>query len=312
MNRSNESDSQQSHGGRIPGAPGTPAFVVEARGSSAVPVLIAAPHGGRVYPPALLADLRHGEAGALRLEDRCVDLVARALARATGAALLVAQAPRAMVDLNRAPDDIDWEMFTRESRPAGPVPVPSRRARSGLGLVPRRLPGTGELWRRRFDGADLAARIEGIHAPYHAALAEVLAGLRERWGAALLIDLHSMPPLPSRHGMPGAQVVVGDRFGAACHGSLVAAAFAHFAQVGREAAHNRPYAGGYVLERHADPRGGIHALQIEIDRARYLDAALVEPGPGMAGMVEDLAALVRRLASAVAELGGAGWSAAAE
>ncbi|WP_404480734.1 N-formylglutamate amidohydrolase [Novosphingobium sp. BL-52-GroH] len=313
MDPTDESDSQDERGGWIPGSPGAAAFVLVDRKPSAIPVVIAAPHGGRIYPPSILRDLRHGAGVVLRLEDRYVDLIAQGVAEATGASLLVAHAPRAMIDLNRAPDDIDWEMFARESRPAGGMPVVSRRARSGLGLIPRRLPGAGELWRRRHDALDLAERIAAIHEPYHATLARVLASLRERWGTALLIDLHSMPPLSSRPGVPSAQIVLGDRFGAACHGSVVAAAFAHFAQCGREAAHNRPYAGGYVLERHADPRGGIHALQVEIDRARYLDAALVEPGAGMASMIEDLSGLVSRLASVVAELDrGPGWPLAAE
>jgi N-formylglutamate amidohydrolase len=95
---------------------------------------------------------------------------------------------------------------------------------------------------------------------------------------------------------------------------VVAAAFGHFAQCGREAAHNRPYAGGYVLERHANPRKGIHALQVEIDRSRYLDSAFAEPGAGMAGVIEDLAELVRRLAPVVADLGqdAGDWPLAAE
>lgn len=316
IERPDENDSQGEPGGRIPGAPGVSAFVLEEREPSAIPVLIAAPHGGRAYPRALMADLRHGPSAAIKLEDRYVDRLAQGVAAVTGASLLVAHAPRAMIDLNRAPDDIDWEMFARDARPLEGGTGPSRRARSGLGLIPRRLPLLGELWRRRFVAEDLADRIAGIHEPYHATLGSVLARLRERWGAALLIDLHSMPPLPSRPGVASAQIVLGDRFGATCHGSVVASAFAHFAQVGREAAHNRPYAGGYVLERHANPRAGIHALQIEIDRSRYLDPALVEPGEGMAEMIEDLAGLVRRLASVVAELGRdagvQGWPLAAE
>ncbi|MFC0203707.1 N-formylglutamate amidohydrolase [Novosphingobium soli] len=301
---SGEDDSHEERGGWIPGAPGLPAFSLVSSTPSALPVLIAAPHGGRTYPRPLLADLRQGEGVTLRLEDRYVDRLAQGVARATGAALLVALAPRAMIDLNRAPDDVDWEMFARAARPAGSLPEPSRRVRSGLGVIPRRLPGTGDLWRRPLQAQDLRERLSGVHEPYHAALDRALARLRERWGAALLIDLHSMPPLSPRPGTPGAQVVIGDRFGATCHGSIVAATFAHLARTGREAAHNRPYAGGYVLERHAAPDEGVHALQVEIDRSRYLDADMVEPGPGMAAMIEDLAALVRRLAGVVVELGG--------
>ena len=131
-----------------------------------------------------------------------------------------------------------------------------------------------------------------------------------------MIDLHSMPPLLPRQGDPAAELVVGDRFGTACDGALVAAAFAYFAEAGRRAAHNRPYAGGYVLERHADTAHGIHCLQLEVDRQCYLDARLAEPGPGLAATVELLVGLVRRLAGEVALLGCARgvtrWAEAAE
>lgn len=311
-----ENDSQSHDGGRIPGTPGAPAFVLHVQNPSAIPVLIAVPHGGRTYPDELLQDLRHGEAMALRLEDRYVDRLAWETAWQTGANLIVAHAPRAMIDLNRAPDDVDWDMFVAADRPVeGARPI-SRRARSGLGVIPRRLPGAGELWRRRLNDADLRERIEAVHQPYHSALESALLALRQRWGAALLIDLHSMPPLHPKAGISSPEIVVGDRFGASCHGSLVAATFSQLAASGRELGHNRPYAGGYVLERHADPRRGIHALQIEIDRSRYLDAALMEPGAGMSAMVDDLTALVRRLAEVVSQLGqeggDAGWPLAAE
>lgn len=278
--------------------------------------MIAVPHAGRAYPSALVGQLRHSRDVVQKLEDRLVDRIGCEVARSTGAGLLVAHAPRAMIDLNRSLEDIDWEMLARADRPVEGGATISRRARSGLGLVPRRLPGVGELWRRRLEYDELAARIEGVHEPYHDALSAELEALRDRWGAALLIDLHSMPPLPARQGHPGAQVVLGDRFGATCHGSLVAAAFAHLAQRRRGAAHNRPYAGGYVLERHARPQGGIHALQVEIDRSRYLDGDLSGPGPGWDGIVADLTDLVGILAERVAELGqgdgAASWPVAAE
>lgn len=297
-----ESDSQKRAGGWIPGAPGVPAFIEILPEPSALPVLIAVPHAGRAYPRALLDDLRYPDAVALRLEDRYVDRVAQLVAKETGAGIIIAQAPRAMIDLNRAPDDVDWDMFARPARPES-VGFPSRRARSGLGLIPRRLPGVGELWRRRHDESDLSRRIEGIHTPYHTALEQALSALRERWGAALLLDLHSMPPLIARAGMQPPQFVIGDRFGASCHGSLVASAFSWFSANGSLAAHNRPYAGGYVLERHAELDEGIHAIQLEIDRSCYLDSRLAETGAGMAELVTLIAGLVRQLASTVVDLG---------
>ena len=304
-----------SFGGFLPGTDGAPAFVVHASRASPIPVLIAVPHAGRAYPPTLSAAMRDPGRAALRLEDRLVDALGEAVAVATGAALIVAHAPRAMLDLNRAADDIDWEMIA--GRPVGRVPhqPPGRRARSGLGLVPRRVPGLGEVWRGRLDHAELEARIAGIHAPYHARVATELAALRNRWGAALLLDLHSMPPLGDRFGASAAaEYVLGDRFGATSDGGLVATAFACLAEAGVRAAHNRPYAGGYALERHAAPRRGILALQLEVDRRSYLDEELREPGPGFAATVELLVTLIRRLAAEVALLGSgtAAWPVAAE
>ena len=290
-------EQRKARGGTIPGTAGQPAFSLSLRNPAPVPILIAVPHAGRAYPEEFSALMRNQAAASLRLEDRFADLVAEAVARETGAGLLVAHAPRAMNELNRAPDDVDWDMV------AGGAPEPrvrhaaGRRARSGLGLVPRRLPGFGELWKRRMSTEELAARIEQVHKPYHAALAGGLEALRDRWGAALLIDLHSMPPLGPKRGADAApDFVVGDRFGASCDGALSAAAFDHFAQAGHRVAHNRPYAGGYVLDLHAAPARGLHALQVEICRSAYLDAQLHEPGPGLAAVARVLAGLVRRLA----------------
>ena len=312
--------SATSSGGRIPGLAGVPAWTLTAREPSAIPVLIAVPHAGRRYPADLHERLRNPGQAALRLEDRLVDRLGEAVAAATGAALLVAHAPRAMIDLNRAAGDVDWSMFAREPDEAPrSLPMPGGRASGGLGIVPRRLPGLGELWKQPHRRDELEGRLSQIHGPYHDALAAQLAQLRQRWGAALLLDLHSMPPVATRGGTGAPEFVVGDRFGASCAGTLTGLAFAWFTQGGRLAAHNRPYAGGYVLERHADPRRGVHAFQLEIDRSRYLDSQLMEPGAGFAGMADHLAGLVRTLAGEVAAMGRAAghrrpgeWAEAAE
>lgn len=290
-------------GGSIPGGQGAPAYTLMTPQPSAVPILIAVPHAGRAYPGSLLERMRNPGFAALKLEDRYVDRLAERVAAQTGAALLVAHAPRAMIDLNRAIEDIDWEMFARGKPDNVGSYTPGLRARSGLGLIPRRLPGFGELWKRRHDEADLAARIGGIHDPYHATLDQALADLRDRWGAALLLDLHSMPPLGFHGSAAAPEFVLGDRFGASCHGGLMSSCFGYFSEMRRGIAHNRPYAGGYVLERHARPKQGVHAFQLEIDRSSYLDSRLVEPGKGFAAMVHLLTGLVRRLAGEVADLG---------
>lgn len=250
--------------------------------------------------------MRDAARAGLKLEDRYVDLLARAVARETGAVLLLAHAPRAMIDLNRSPEEMDWDMLADGHGEEREDLCTARRARGGLGLVPRRLPGLGEIWKRRMTRADLEARLAGVHTPYHAVLAGELKILKARWGAALLIDLHSMPPLgPKRGSQASADFVIGDRFGSSCDGALCAAAFDHFAGVGRRTAHNRPYAGGYVLDRHTAPARGVHGLQLEICRAAYLDERLRDPGAGFDAVSEVLIGLVRRLAGELGALAGA-------
>lgn len=246
----------------------------------ATPVLISVPHAGRDYPPSLLADAAVPEARLRQLEDRHADaLVAKALA--LGATAIVATRARAWIDLNRDPREMDPGMIE------GPLPGglhASARTRAGLGLVPRRLGGSLELWRRKLSAAELAERVTRLHQPYHASIAEMLEAARARHGLAILLDCHSMPPLrPDASGMR-AGLVIGDRFARSAAPVLVDRIEAAARNAGLQVARNTPYAGGHVLERHADPARGVHAIQIEIDRSLYLDETLDAPGPGLAAM----------------------------
>ena len=292
-------------GGFIAGLERRPAFTLLSPASSPIPVLITVPHAGRDYPSALLAEMRDEDYACLRLEDRMIDLVAQEVARQTGAALIVAHAPRAMLDLNRARDDIDWDMI------AGQRPHPvrhsqaNRRARSGLGLIPRRLAGFGEIWRGQIGSEELEQRIEGIHRPYHAATARELARIRDEWGAALLVDMHSMPPLRRSPGQPEPpHFVLGDRFGTSCDAGLVSQGYRYLEAKGRVVAHNRPYAGGFVLDTHGTPANGLHAVQLEVCRSTYLDAQLVEPTARIVPLARLIAGFVRELGAAVARMAG--------
>ena len=268
----------------------------------AVPLLIAAPHGGRIYGADVVQTMRDFDGVSVKLEDRFIDLVARAVAKSVGAASMIAHVPRAIIDLNRSSDDVDWSMVS------GPVPENAvrhgnnRRARSGLGLVPRRLPDTGEVWSRRLAAEDLQNRIHLVHRPYHAVLGAALETMRDRWGAVLLLDLHSMPPLRSEQGQSGAHFVIGDRFGGSCAPALVGEALRFLAEHGQAAAHNRPYAGGYVLNRHGAPARNIHALQLEVSRSLYLDEAMTQLTSGMSNLCDLLHDFCRHLAGRVADL----------
>jgi N-formylglutamate amidohydrolase len=265
------------------------------------PVVISVPHGGRAYPPGMTDDLRAPLSAVMTLEDRLVDLVAEG-ARTTQP-MLVQTVPRAWIDLNR--DERERDTLIDEG--ARIAPRASAKLRSGLGLVPRRVAGHGDIWNRRFSDAEMLARIATDHRPYHQALAERLAETRARFGLAILLDLHSMPPL----GDPGLvpRLVVGDR-----HGTTAATRFVRRIEVEARAsgfaiARNAPYAGGHIVERQGDPRRSIHAVQLELDRSLYLDAALEAPGSGFDATV----LLVRRILSALAtEALGQGQTLAAE
>jgi len=298
-NTQSDSRGATDDGSRIPGT-NVSAFRLQGIEKPALPILIAAPHGGREYPESVLRRMRDPDYSRIRLEDRFVDLLAEEVAAETGAPLIAAQAPRAMLDLNRADDDMDWSMVADAPEGVRSHSRANRRARSGLGLVPRRLTGLGEVWRERHSYGEIAERIEAIHAPYHRAVSGALGTIRQKWGAALLLDLHSMPPLKKRHPDDHpAEFVIGDRFGAACDGMISATALRYLARKNRRSAHNRPYAGGYVLDRHGKPTLGIHALQLEVCRSLYLDARMDELSARLPVLVKLLSGLVRELAAEV-------------
>jgi N-formylglutamate amidohydrolase len=243
---------------------------------------LSVPHSGRDYPDWLIALSAAGKPGLTTLEDPLVDrLVWRALQRGCGA--VIARTPRAAIDCNRSEDEIDPSVIDGARR--GRV---SARARGGLGIIPARTQQHGYLWRRAISPKQLEERLAQAHRPYHEAIEAQLALLLDRFGCALLLDCHSMPPPPT--GVP--PIVFGDCRGRTADAWISAGAVAVVRRAGFEAGLNDPFAGGHVIERHARPGDGIHALQVEIDRRCYLDARLAKPGRGfdrVAGLIETLA-----------------------
>jgi N-formylglutamate amidohydrolase len=255
-------------------------IIHEPRGD--LPVLLSVPHSGRDYPEWLVALASAGKPSLTVLEDPWVDrLVWRALQRGCGA--VIARTPRAAIDCNRAEDEVDPSIVEGARR--GRV---SARARGGLGIVPTRTQQHGYLWRRAISPKQLDDRLSQAHRPYHAAIEAQLGQLVERFGCALLLDCHSMPP-PS-DGVP--PIVFGDGRGRTADGWISAEAMEVARRSGFEAALNDPFAGGHVIERHAQPGSGVHALQLEIDRRCYLDTRLAKPGRGF----DRVAALIEALA----------------
>ncbi|MBA4047527.1 MAG: N-formylglutamate amidohydrolase [Sphingomonas sp.] len=265
------------------------------------PVVVSVPHGGRDYPAAMISAIRAPVAALRALEDRHIDTLARAAHR--DEAMVIQRIPRAWIDLNRSEQERD-PLLDDGANPKHQG-APSLKLRSGLGLVPRRVGAVDEIWRGRLRAKDVAARIMRDYRPYHATVAAALRAARTRFGCAVLVDLHSMPPL----GPPGeaAQIVFGDRFGRSAAARFVARIEVEATAAGIAHALNTPYAGGHILDAHGLPARGLHAVQIEIDRRLYLDEALDQPGAGLPAT----AALLRRMFAALADEALAGQSAIA-
>ncbi len=237
--------------------------------------VFASPHSGTVYPPGMGMDPALPEASLRSAEDALVDrLIAPGVD--LGATVVLGRLGRAWVDLNRDPADLDPLLIDGVKGPA------SARTAAGYGVIPR-LSGDGRpLYARRLTLAEARARIAGTHAPYHAALAEMMRAARDRHGEAVLVDWHSMPSRATQGsgGAKGPDVVLGDRHGASCPSELTRRLRRAFEALGWRVALNQPYAGGWTTQSWARPAEGFHAIQIELNRALYFDEAARTPGPG--------------------------------
>src|SRR3546814_9185740 len=244
----------------------------------------------RQFPASVLSPARVGREGLERLEDRLADMLVHPLMEG-GHSVFVAKKARAVIDLNRSDNEIDPGMIA--NAPPHPGFFASAKVRGGLGLIPRRLSTYGDLWNGPFEWPDVKQRIMEYHQPYHLALGDSLRMARQRFGCAILLDIHSMPPLTGQGGLPSAKIVLGDRFGRSASGRLTDAAAHIFAARGLKVAQNHPYPGNYLLERHGRPSFNVHAIQCEIDRSLYLDGAFRWPSAGLArlqGVLLDVAA----------------------
>jgi N-formylglutamate amidohydrolase len=271
------------------------------------PLVLASPHSGRDYPPAFLAQTRLAPPQLRRAEDAYVDdLLADAIG--AGVPMIAARYGRAFLDLNRAPGDLDQAMIA-DTLPEGAAV--SERAAAGLGVVPRLAAHGLDIYAARIRLGDIEARVAQVHQPYHARLAQLVRRAHAAHGHAILLDCHSMPSLPS--GMrAAAQIVLGDRHGQTAAPLLMQAIETQLTAAGLRVARNDPYAGGFTTAAHADPAGGIHVVQIEIDRALYMDPGRLQRHDGFAKIRAVLGRLAHALIGAAPMLGLAGFREAAE
>ncbi len=261
------------------------------------PLVLSSPHSGNVYPARFLALSRLDPAALRRSEDSHVDAL-MAPAAALGLPLLRALFPRAFLDVNREPYELDPRMF--EGRLPPHVNTRSVRVAGGLGTIARIVGESQEIYARKLPVATALARIEALYRPYHRALRTLLTRASHEWGVALLLDCHSMPSLSTATGSAEelkADIVLGDRHGTSCDPALVEVMERALRGLGYKVHRNKPYAGGYITEHYGRPASRVHALQIEINRALYMNEATFERKPAFGGLADDLAEGVAALAA---------------
>ncbi|RJT38965.1 N-formylglutamate amidohydrolase [Mesorhizobium waimense] len=264
-----------------------PPFEIRSGAEQRVPFLFNSPHSGRYYPDRFLAMARLDRNAIRRSEDCYVEELFGG-AVALGAPMLAANFPRAYLDVNREPWELDPRMF------AEPVPsfcnIRSARVAGGLGTVPK-LVGEGlDIYSGRLPLAEAVARIETVYKPYHETLKRLLTRTHARFGYAVLIDCHSMPA-SIRVGDNGVRpdFIVGDRFGISATTALTETAIGLLTGMGYTVAHNKPYAGGFITEHYGRPARHLHALQIEVNRGLYMNERTFQKSAGFDALADDLA-----------------------
>ena len=275
-----------------------PAFDIVEPSEPAIPFVFCSPHSGRDYPSDLMAVTRLGREAIRRSEDIFVDELF-AFVPDFGAPLIRARFPRAYLDVNREPFELDPKMFS-DALPSY-VNSASLRVAGGLGTVPRIVAENEEIYRGVMPAATAMRRIDEIYRPFHQSLEQLLMRTRQQFGFAILIDCHSMPS--SVRALPGGRrpdIVIGDRYGTSASSRFVAMATSHLSVFGFDVARNKPYAGGYITEHYGRPGQGLHAIQIEINRGLYADESTFRPHHGFPRLKQQLAGFVERFSADVA------------
>ena len=259
------------------------------------PVVASSPHSGRDYDWAFIASTVLDRKVIRSSEDAFVDLLLRDVPD-VGVPLIAAAVPRAYVDLNRAEGELD-PALVRDVPKGGVNP----RVSSGLGVIPRVVAQGRAIYRGKISRDEARARIEGAWRPYHDALRGLLDDARAAWGRSVLLDVHSMPHEAIDGVAPkgrAPEIVLGDRFGASAAPLLVDVVEETFLALGFRVARNAPFAGAYIAQAYGDPAAGRHVVQIEIDRALYMDESRMAMTPGAARVRDALTEVVARVGHA--------------
>lgn len=266
-----------------------PCFVVHEPARQTAPFVFNAPHAGDVYPSAFLAQSRLGALGLRRSEDAHVDALFAGITQ-HGAPLMCARFPRAYLDLNREPYELDPRMF--EGRLPPFANTRSMRVAGGLGTIPRIVADGQEIYRHKLPVDEALARIEQLYKPYHRKLRQIVTRTAGAFGSATLIDCHSMPSSSlGRDDAARTDIVLGDRYGTSCAPLMTELVERALRARGYGVVRNKPYAGGFITEHYGEPGADRHALQVEINRALYMNERTLERRTGFDALARDLCAV---------------------
>jgi N-formylglutamate amidohydrolase len=266
---------------------------VDAPFEQMLPFVFSSPHSGRCYPADFLAQSRLDQHNLRRSEDCFVDILFADVVN-LGAPLLKAHFPRAYLDANREPYELDPRMF--DGKLPGFANTRSLRVSGGLGTIPRIVGDGQDIYRQRLSVSEALRRIDHNYRPYHRMLRDLVAQTLRQFGEAYLFDCHSMPSASLGPDVqPKPDFVLGDRYGTSCSAFLMDATQNILESMGYGVARNRPYAGGFITEHYGNPSAHVHALQIEINRSLYMDETRLEPLPEFESVRNDLMAVFATL-----------------
>jgi N-formylglutamate deformylase len=273
----------------------SPPFTIVETSTWRAPIIFNSPHSGSVYPQAFLAASRIDLATLRRSEDSFMDELVVDLS-GHGFPVVSVNFPRCYVDVNREPYELDPRMFT--GRLPSFANTRSMRVAGGLGTIPRVVGDGQEIYNERLEVNDALDRIEALYKPYHRALRRLINKAHLAFGTVILVDCHSMPSVGvSRDEPPRPDIVIGDRYGTSCAAALRDRVEDTFAGLGYSIGRNKPYAGGFITEHYGNPASGLHTIQIELNRAIYMDERRRERGPRLAAIAADFGALAEALAT---------------
>jgi N-formylglutamate deformylase len=273
----------------------SPAFDIAEPGEWRAPVIFNSPHSGSVYPHAFLSASRIDLDSLRRSEDSFMDELITDLSD-RGFPVVRVHFPRSYIDVNREPYELDPRMFS--GRLPSFANTRSMRVAGGLGTIPRVVGDGQEIYRERLNVDDALGRIEALYKPYHRALRRLINKAHQDFGSVIVVDCHSMPSVGvSRDEPRRPDIVIGDRYGTSCAALISDVVEATMAARGYTVGRNKPYAGGFITEHYGNPASGLHTVQVELNRAIYMDERLRERSPRFSQVAADFAILADALAA---------------